>query len=275
MKPGACSCRHRDCHNTTGAITMCGKELPLPRSAAPGLCDECKKARVRSVGYGRTMKPGTCSCRRRNCHNTTGATTKCVKKLPVPRGSASKLCTECAANHIRQNWARNARRYRTKNHEKYLVSRRRYEQLNAERIKKKKKASRKPPSEETRKKDRERYHANLAKNRRRNRASYYRHRLKRMAETRAYYGRQRDLAALGKGIEGGKITAVGDRVVVPKGGRPVENDRAAMVMELRGQGMRWDAVRERVEAKFHVHTTSKALYQLQNRFLERQKKEQL
>lgn len=164
----------------------------------------------RGPNKGMTMKPGVCSCGRRNCHNTT---TKCGKELPVPRGSHSTLCAECASNHVRQNAAKNARRYRAKNHETYRAYRRRYEQ--SEERKKKKKESRKPPSDETRKKDRERYHANLAKNRRRRRASYYKHRLKRMAETRARYARQRELAPLGKILEKLKGKPVSWRLLIP------------------------------------------------------------
>jgi hypothetical protein len=65
--------------------------------------------------------------------------------------------------------------------------------------------------------------------------------------------------------------AKAERVLATRGGKTPEDDRAAMTDSLYNQNLRWAAIKSQVEAKFHVHTTIKALQELRNRWLKRQK----
>jgi hypothetical protein len=56
---------------------------------------------------------------------------------------------------------------------------------------------------------------------------------------------------------------------IPKGGRSPEEKRAERVDALYKQHLRWDAIQNKIEAEFQVHTSVKALQNLRDRWIKR------
>jgi hypothetical protein len=69
-------------------------------------------------------------------------------------------------------------------------------------------------------------------------------------------------------VPGGTVSV--ERVLVPKGGRPAETERAARVTDLVDQGIEWPEIQSRIAEEFGVHTTVNALRKLRARHIRRQ-----